>query len=155
MSAWKRLAATDAGAAGLILRLALGVVMLPHGAQKTLGWFGGHGFEGTLQHFTENMHIPAVLAVLAIAAESLGALMLLAGAATRLAAFGIGATMVVAAWMVHSPNGFFMNWSGSQAGEGFEFHILAVGIALALMLVGGGRASVDGRWAGTASPSNR
>ena len=127
-----------------LARIALGLVILPHGLQKTLGWFGGYGFSGTLGFFTEGMGIPAVLAVLAIAAESLGALALLAGAATRVAAFGIGTVMTVAALTVHWQHGFFMNWYGAQAGEGIEFHVLALGLALVLLVTGGGRASVDG-----------
>jgi len=130
-----------------VLRLALALVILPHGAQKVLGWFGGFGLSGTMHFFTETMGIPTVLAVMAILAESLGAIGLLAGFFTRLCAFGVGTTMVVAALMVHVQNGFFMNWFGKQAGEGFEYHILAVGMAVTLMLAGGGRWSVDGKLA--------
>lgn len=93
--------------------------------------------------FTGTLHIPAVFAFLAIAAEFGGSLLLLAGAATRVAALGIGVTMIVAALKVHVANGFFMNWYGNQAGEGFEYHILAAAIALALVITGGGKASVD------------
>ena len=78
-----------------ILRVILGVVMLPHGAQKLLGWFGGNGFSGTMHHFTENMGIPYLFALLAVLAESFGALGLIAGLFTRVAAFGIGATIGV------------------------------------------------------------
>lgn len=127
----------------LVARLALGIVMFPHGAQKVLGWFGGYGFSGTMDFFTQTMGIPAVLALLAIAAEFLGSIGLIAGFLTRVAAFGIAVNMVVAALLVHLPNGFFMNWSGQQAGEGFEYHILAVGLAVVLMIRGGGMLSVD------------
>lgn len=126
-----------------ILRVILGVVMLPHGAQKLLGWFGGHGFSGTMHHFTENMGIPYLFALLAVLAESFGALGLIAGLFTRVAAFGIGATIGVAALMGHVKYGFFMNWFGKQAGEGFEYHLLVVGMALALVIAGGGRWSLD------------
>lgn len=136
-----RVLATDSSALPLILRIVLGLVMLPHGLQKTLGWFGGYGFEGTLGGFA-GMGIPVVLGFLAIAAESAGALALIAGFTTRIAAFGVGVTMAVAAYF-HLPNGFFMNWSGKQAGEGFEFHILAIAISLVLVIAGGGRWSAD------------
>ena len=124
-----------------ILRIALGVVMLPHGLQKTLGWFGGYGFTGTMGGFT-SMGVPAFLAFLVIAAESAGAVALITGFTTRIAAFGIGATMLVASQM-HKANGFFMNWSGQQKGEGIEFFILAIGIAIAIMIGGSGAYSID------------
>ncbi len=134
---------TDSSAA-LIARVALGVVMLPHGAQKTLGWFGGHGFSGTMGFFTQHMHIPAVFAFLAIAAESIGALALIAGVLSRMAALGVAAVMAVAIATVHGPHGFFMNWTGAQKGEGVEYHLLALALALIVLLYGGGKASVDG-----------
>lgn len=127
----------------LVVRLALGIVMFPHGAQKVFGWFGGHGFAGTMNFFTETMGLPYILALLVVLAEFLGSLGLIVGALTRIAALGIGSVMVGAIFMVHLPNGFFMNWSGKQAGEGFEYHILAIGMALALMLRGAGALSID------------
>lgn len=127
----------------LIARLALGVVMFPHGAQKVLGWFGGYGFSGTMGFFTGQMHIPALFAFLAIAAEFAGSLGLITGFLSRIAAFGIAANMVVAVVMVHGANGFFMNWFGNQKGEGFEYHILAIGLALIVMIWGAGKASID------------
>jgi putative oxidoreductase len=127
----------------LVLRLVLGLVFFPHGAQKVLGWFGGHGFAGTMGFFTGSMHIPAFLAFLAIAAEFAGSLALIAGFFTRVAAFGIAAIMVVAVALVHWQNGFFMNWTGTQSGEGFEYHLLAIGIAAALIGTGGGKLSAD------------
>lgn len=129
--------------APLIARLTLGLVMFPHGAQKALGWFGGSGFSGTMNFFTGTMHIPAFFAFLAIAAEFAGSLGLIFGVGGRLAAFGIAANMVVATLTVHAANGFFMNWFGSQKGEGFEYHLLAVGLALIVILQGAGKWSVD------------
>ncbi|HUS08202.1 MAG TPA: DoxX family protein [Bryobacteraceae bacterium] len=126
-----------------ILRVTLGIVMFPHGAQKLLGWFGGYGFTGTMNYFTQSQGIPAVFAMLAIATEFFGALGLIAGLLTRVAAFGIFSVMCVAIAMVHANNGFFMNWTGKQAGEGFEYHLLAIGIAIVLIIEGGGRWSVD------------
>ena len=93
--------------------------------------------------FTEKMGIPTFLAFLVIMTESLGSLGLIVGFLTRVAAFGVFCIMVVAIAMVHLPNGFFMNWSGKQPGEGFEYHLLAIGIALVLMIYGAGKGSVD------------
>jgi putative oxidoreductase len=133
---------TDEDVVSLILRLALGLVMFPHGAQKVLGVWGGHGL-GPSMGFFEQLGIPAVLGGLAIAAEFLGAIGLMVGLLTRVAALGIGINMVVAVLMVHLQYGFFMNWFGNQKGEGFEYHILAVAIALALVICGGGKWSLD------------
>lgn len=135
------LLATDRSTILTVLRITLGLVILPHGLQKTMGWFGGYGFSGTMGGMT-GMGIPAFFAFLAIAAESAGALALITGITTRIAAFGVGVTMLVASFM-HQSNGFFMNWSGQQKGEGFEFHILTIGIAIALMIGGAGRFSLD------------
>jgi putative oxidoreductase len=134
---------TEDDISGLVLRILLGIVFFPHGAQKLLGWFGGNGFSVTMGFFTDKMGIPAVLAFLAIMAESVGAVALMAGFLTRIAALGIATNMVVAIFMVHLPYGFFMNWFGNKQGEGFEFHILAIAIAVALIIKGGGKWSID------------
>lgn len=117
--------------------------MFTHGAQKVLGWFGGNGFEGTMNFFTQGMGIPAVFAFLAIAAEFAGSLGLITGLLTRVAAFGIFSNMVVAVGKVHFKNGLFMNWTGKQAGEGYEYHLLVMAITIVLMLAGGGKLSLD------------
>lgn len=140
----RKLIQTDKDISSLVLRVLLGIVFFPHGAQKVFGWFGGYGFSGTMGFFTGKIGIPAIFAFLAIMAEFLGPLGLLSGFLTRIAAFGIACNMTVAIFMVHLPNGFFMNWFGNQKGEGFEYHILAVAIAIALMIKGGGKLSVDG-----------
>lgn len=139
---FRKLFATNNDILPLILRLTLGLVMFPHGAQKLLGWFGGGGFSATMQGMT-SMGLPAVIVFLVIMAESLGALGLITGFLTRFSAFGIGMVMLGAIVTVHSKVGFFMNWSGKQAGEGFEYHLLVIGIAIALMIRGGGALSVD------------
>lgn len=139
---FRRLISTSAGCELTVVRLALGIVMFPHGLQKTFGWFGGAGFHGTMGFFTQG-GIPPVFAFLAICAEFLGGLGLIVGFLTRVAAFGVMCVMLVAIFTVHLPNGFFMNWAGNQKGEGFEFHILAIGIAIAVMLRGAGRLSID------------
>jgi putative oxidoreductase len=126
-----------------ILRLVLGAVFFAHGAQKALGWFGGYGFSGTMGFFTQAMHIPAPLAFLAICAEFLGGIGLIVGLLGRVAAFGIACNMLVAVVMVHRHFGFFANWFGNQKGEGFEYHLLALAIALAIMIKGSGAFSID------------
>jgi putative oxidoreductase len=139
-----KLLKTENDAAALVLRLGLGIVMFPHGAQKVFGWFGGYGLAGTWGFMTGQMHIPAVFAALAITAEFAGSLGLIVGLLGRVAAFGLGVEMAVAAFLGgHVANGFFMNWSGHQAGEGFEYHILVVVIALAVMIKGSGALSLD------------
>ena len=126
-----------------ILRLVLGVVFFAHGAQKVLGWFGGYGFSGTMAFFTQQAHIPAALAFLAICAEFFGGIGLLLGLLGRVAAFGIACNMVVAVAMVHWHFGFFANWFGNQKGEGIEYHLLALAITLAIMIKGSGAFSID------------
>jgi putative oxidoreductase len=127
----KLLTTSDDGTLAL-LRLVLGVVFFAHGAQKMLGWFGGYGFSGTMGYFTHS-GIPAPLAFLAIAA----------GFLSRIAAFGIVVNMLVAVLTVHLPFGLFMNWSGAQKGEGFEFHLLAIAIGVAILVKGAGALSMD------------
>ena len=149
-----RLLVTDDSKTTAILRLVLGVVFFAHGAQKLLGWFGGPGFSGTMGMFTGYLHIPAPFAFLAIAAEFFGGLGLILGFLTRIAAFGIAMNMLVAIAMVHRAFGFFMNWTGTQKGEGFEYHLLVLAITAFLMIRGAGALSVD-RSIVTASPSRQ
>ena len=135
--------ATDNGWAGLILRLSLGLVMFPHGAQKMLGWFGGHGFSGTMGFFTGTMHLPWIIAFLVIMGEFFGSLALIAGFFSRFVAASFVIIMLGAIATSHLPHGFFMNWSGQQQGEGYEYHLLVIGMSVALMLTGAGQLSVD------------
>lgn len=139
----RKLTATDSDVATAILRLVLGIVFFAHGAQKMLGWFGGYGFHGTMGFFTGVMHIPAPFAFLAISAEFFGGLGLIVGFLTRIATFGIFTNMVVAIAMVHHNFGFFMNWTGAQKGEGYEYHLLVLAMTVLLMIRGGGAWSVD------------
>ena len=127
----------------LVARLFLALVIFPHGAQKVLGWFGGYGLSGTLKYFNETLHISTPFALLAFAAEFLGPLALLVGFGSRVAALGVAITMAVAL-KFHLAQGFFMNWYGSQPGEGFEYHLLVIGLALVVLIQGSGRYSVDG-----------
>jgi putative oxidoreductase len=139
----RRLLATDRDWSATVARVALGAVMFPHGAQKLLGWFGGYGFHGTMGFLTGQAGLPYPIAFLVILIESIGSLALIVGLAGRVAAAGVAAIMVGAIATVHLHNGFFMNWAGTQSGEGFEYHILAIALALVVMLRGSGAASVD------------
>jgi putative oxidoreductase len=139
----RKLMATDNDIATTILRLVLGVIFFAHGAQKMLGWFGGYGFTGTMGFFTGAMHIPAIFAFLAIAAEFFGGLGLIFGLLTRVASFGIFCNMIVAVAMVHHQFGLFVNWTGTQKGEGYEFHLLVLAMTAFLMIHGAGAASLD------------
>jgi putative oxidoreductase len=140
---FRRLVGTDARLAPTIARLALGIVMFPHGSQKMFGWFGGYGFAGTYGFFTTKVGLPGVIAAGVIIVELISSLMLIFGALSRIGAIGIAAIMVGAMITTHLPNGFFMNWEGNKAGEGFEYHLLALGLALVVLVAGGGLASVD------------
>lgn len=151
---WDKLVSTTNDSTTTILRLVLGLVFFAHGAQKMLGWFGGPGFGGTMDLFTHQMGIPALFAFLAIAAEFFGSLGLLIGFLGRIAAFGILCNMVVATLTVHVHVGFFMNWAGTQKGEGFEYHLLAIALALAIVIKGSGALSVD-RFLTTHAPSSQ
>lgn len=136
---------TETSRAVLFQRVVLAAVVLPHGLQKAFGWFGGWGIQGTLGWFDSALGVPAPVAGLVIASDFLGAIALGLGLFSRLTALGVALTMLGAIVMVHAPNGFFMNWAGTNAGEGFEFHVLALGLSLPLIVRGGGAYSLD-RW---------
>jgi putative oxidoreductase len=138
----KRLMGTGNDVALTILRVVLGVVFFAHGAQKMLGWFGGFGFHATMGAFT-HMGMPAPMALLIMCTEFFGGLGLIFGLLTRIASLGVAGLMIGAIFMVHLPNGFFMNWMGTQKGEGIEFHLLALATAAALLLRGAGAFSLD------------
>jgi putative oxidoreductase len=140
---FRRLVHTREDAVPFVLRVTLALVMFPHGAQKLLGWFGGLGFERTIAAMGSGLGLPPWVTVLIMITEFFGSIALLLGVLTRLAALGIAALMVGAIAMVHAQHGFFMNWFGAQQGEGFEYHLLALGSALALIIGGGGALSVD------------
>jgi putative oxidoreductase len=118
--------------------------MFPHGVQKLFGWFGGFGFTNTMTYFTQTAGLPWIIAFLIIMGESLGSLGLIVGFFTRLSALGLIFIMVGAITTVHIPNGFFMNWFGKNVGEGFEYHLLVIGMSIPLLISGGGKYSVDG-----------
>lgn len=152
---WRKLLSTPDDGLLTFLRIALFVVFIPHGTQKVFGWFGGPGLAGTFAMFG-GMGIPGVLTVLAITAEFAGSIALFFGFLSRVAAFGLACNMVVAVTTVHWRNGFFMNWTGTQGGEGFEYHLLALTLLLAVMIRGGGAYSADRAvWLSSDSRSRR
>ena len=146
-ASWRRLAfANDGSVTQALLRLTFGLVLLPHGAQHLLGAFGGSGFHGTVTWMTGTLGIPAPLAVAGVLLEFFGGLLLIAGVATRPVAAALSVFMTTAA-STHVANGFFMNWVATlPAGtEGFEYHLLAITICVALAIRGGGACAMD-RW---------
>ena len=127
----------------VVLRIILALVIFPHGAQKLLGWFGGYGFTGTMNFFTETVGLPWIIGFLVIIIEFFGSLALIAGIGTRI----IAASYIILALGImlssHVQHGFFINWFGNQSGEGFEYFILWIALSIALLINGGGRYSVD------------
>lgn len=139
---WSNLFQTGNDPVATLARVVLGLVMFPHGAQHLLGWFGGYGYRGTMNWFA-SLGIPAPIGSLAIFVEFFGALALIFGFGGRFAAVGILGIMAVAAVRVHLPVGFFMNWVGKQAGEGYEYHVLAAALAIVVIVLGSGAWSLD------------
>lgn len=129
--------------AGLVTRLTIGLVMFPHGAQKMLGAFGGYGFSGTMGFFTETMHLPWIVGFMVIVIEFFGALSLIAGFAGRIWSALTVVLFIGILFSGHLEHGFFMNWFGNQQGEGYEFHLLMIGLAIATSINGSGNYSAD------------
>ena len=127
----------------LITRIGLGIVVAAHGAQKLFGWFGGYGYDGTVEFFTGVIGLPYLLAVGIILLESVGMIALVVGAFTRVLSSALILIMLGAIFTTHASNGFFMNWSGTQAGEGYEFHLLVLALSTVLTLNGAGAYSLD------------
>lgn len=137
-----RILDTDASWRSLVQRVVLAGVMLPHGLQK-LGVFGNGSFEQSAQGLAHTTHLPVVFGMLAVLAESAGAILLLLGLLTRVGALGISCVMIGALLSVHLGNGFFMNWMGNKPGEGFEYHLLVLALSIPLVVTGGGLWSID------------
>lgn len=139
----KKIIQTNDNTATTIIRIVLGLILFPHGAQKLLGWFGGYGFEGTMGFLTGTAGLPWIFAFLVIMIEFLGALALIFGIGTRIVSVGIISLFTGIIFSSHAQNGFFMNWAGNQPGEGYEYHLLVIGMAIALLVSGAGKWSVD------------
>jgi putative oxidoreductase len=129
--------------AGFVTRLTVGLILFPHGAQKMLGAFGGYGFSGTMGFFTDTLHLPWIIGFLVIIIEFIGSLSLIVGLGSRIWSALIIVLMLGIIFTSHINNGFFMNWFGTQKGEGYEYHLLVIGLALATLLNGSGKHSVD------------
>jgi putative oxidoreductase len=139
----KKIFQTSENTTATIIRIVLGIIMFPHGAQKMLGWFGGYGFNGTMGFLTGTAGLPWIIAFLVITIEFLGAIALIFGFATRVVAVGIISLFAGIIFTSHLQNGFFMNWTGNLKGEGYEYHLLIIGMAIALLVSGAGKWSVD------------
>lgn len=130
---------------GLVTRLTIGLILLPHGAQKMFGMFGGYGFSGTLGFFTGTMHLPWLIGFMVIIIEFIGALSLIAGFASRIWSALTIILFLGIIFSSHVDNGFFMNWFGNQKGEGYEYHLLVIGLSLTTLINGSGKYSIDER----------
>ncbi len=143
----KPLLRTNSDPALLVARIVLGTMLFAHGAQKVLGIFGGRGLDATFQFFA-TLGIPTSLGIVAMALEFIGGPMLVLGLLGRVIGLGTAIHMGVAAYLVARPYGFFMNWANNQKGEGFEFHLIAIALALTILAHGSGPLSIDRALAG-------
>jgi putative oxidoreductase len=139
----KKIFATNENSSATIIRIVLGLILFPHGAQKLLGWFGGYGFDGTMGFLTGSVGLPWIIGFLVIIIEFFGALALIFGFATRIVSIGLIALFAGIVFTGHLDHGFFMNWNGQQKGEGYEYHLLVIGMALSLLVSGAGKWSAD------------
>lgn len=130
---------------GFVARFTMGLILFPHGAQKMLGWFGGYGFSGTMQFFTNKLHLPWIIAFSVIMIEFFGSIFLMVGFASRIWSSLIIILMLGIIFTVHIENGFFMNWFNNQKGEGYEYHLLIIGLSLTVCINGSGKYSVDNK----------
>ncbi len=128
---------------GFITRITLGLILFPHGAQKMLGLFGGYGFNGTMNFFTGSLHMPWIIGFFVIIIEFVGALSFIAGFASRIWSALTIILFIGIIFISHIHNGFFMNWFGNQKGEGYEYHLLIIGLSVATLVNGSGKYSVD------------
>ena len=133
---------TDQDWASLIARIFLGGVIFPHGAQKILGIWGGHGLTSMMESFEGWFGIPPAISFLVAIAEFFGAIALILGFFSRFMAGSIMLVMLGAMYFVVNQH-FFMNWYSLPRGEGFEFHLLALGLGLIVLVKGGGKLSLD------------
>jgi putative oxidoreductase len=139
----KKIFATNENSSATIIRIVLGLILFPHGAQKLLGWFGGYGFDGTMGFLTGTVGLPWIIGFFVIIIEFFGALALIFGFATRIVSIGLIALFAGIVFTGHLDHGFFMNWNGQQKGEGYEYHLLVIGMALSLLVSGAGKWSAD------------
>lgn len=126
-----------------ISRLTLGLVLFPHGAQKMLGLFGGFGFTWTLEFFSQQMGLPTIVGLSVITIEFFGSMSLILGLLSRFWALAFMGLFMGIIFTSQWQHGFFMNWFGNQEGEGFEYSILIIGLALSTLINGSGEYSLD------------
>jgi len=132
---------TDRDIGSFILRIFLALFFFGYGAQKVLGWFGGAGFGGAMHHYVKDYHLAVPLAILSIATEFLGPIALVVGLLTRVVSFAVIVNMIVAMWYTHLKFGFLM--PGKRPIDGFELHLFAIAVAVALLIRGAGIWSID------------
>jgi|HubBroStandDraft_1064217.scaffolds.fasta_scaffold16410_4 putative oxidoreductase len=137
------LASTNVDWVVAIVRVVLGLIFFAHGAQKLLGWYGEPGVMSSMRTFTQHLHLTSTLAFLVIAVEFFGGVALIVGLLSRLAAFGIALTMAGAIATVHFRHGLFLNWFGDKEGHGYEYHLLAIALAVVVIVKGASAFSVD------------
>jgi putative oxidoreductase len=136
--------ATDSGWVPTLARIILGIIFFAHGSQKVFGWFGGPGFRQTLCTLTEGLGLPTILALAAVGAEFVGGVALILGLLARISALVIAVNMLAAIFMVHGKYGLFLNWFGDRKGDGIEYHLLAIALAIVIIAKGAGAFSLDG-----------
>lgn len=139
---WRRFINTEDTILAFVLRLSLGIVMFPHGAQKLLDWFGGASLAGYVELF-HRFGFSTTVAVLVTIGEFFGGLGLIIGLLSRVAAGGLALIMAGAVLTVNGKYGFFINWAGDKARKSYEFHILVIGLAIGIIIVGGGKWPID------------
>ena len=126
-----------------IARLTLGLVIFPHGAQKLLGLFGGYGYSSTMDFFTTQMGLSGIIAFSIIVIEFFGSISLILGLFSRFWALSLTGMFMGIIYTTQLEHGFFMNWFGNQAGEGYEYSLLIIGLALTIIVNGSGKWSID------------
>lgn len=139
----KTLLSTKSNIGFTIARLTLGLVIFPHGAQKLLGLFGGYGFSATMESLTSQMGLPSLIAFSVIMIEFFGSISLIIGFLSRFWALALTGMFMGIIFTTQLEHGFFMNWFGNQAGEGYEYSLLVIGIALTIIVNGSGKWSID------------
>jgi len=126
-----------------IARLTLGLVIFPHGAQKLLGLFGGYGYSPTMDFLTTQMGLSGIIAFSIIMIEFFGSISLILGFVSRFWALSLAVMFMGIIYTTQLEHGFFMNWFGNQAGEGYEYSLLIIGLALTIIVNGSGAWSID------------
>jgi len=139
----QQLLKTDANIGFSIARLTLGLVIFPHGAQKLLGLFGGYGFTATMESFTTQIGLPSIVAFSIIVIEFFGSISLILGLFSRFWAISLAGIFMGIIYTTQLEHGFFMNWFGNQAGEGYEYSLLIIGLAVSIVINGSGKWSLD------------